>query len=74
MAGQYPCTPLVGMIIDRRGPWLCSLIAAFLFSIAFAGFSYQVNEMISTGSQPSPTSAYFLVFLFALAGFATVFS
>ncbi|KAJ7710025.1 major facilitator superfamily domain-containing protein [Mycena rosella] len=71
MAGQYPCTPLVGKIIDNQGPWLCSLIAALLFSFAFGSFSYMLEAL---ENPPSKASVYFLVFLFALAGFATVFS
>ncbi|KAJ7046664.1 MFS general substrate transporter [Mycena alexandri] len=75
MAGQYPCTPLVGKIVDSHGPWLCSLIASLLFSLAFGGFSYQVHQMLDTTSiQPSQISVYLLVLLFALAGFATVFA
>ncbi|KAJ7685074.1 MFS general substrate transporter [Mycena polygramma] len=73
MAGQYPCTPLVGKIVDRYGPWLCSLIASLLFPLAFGGFSYQVRHM-SGAAPPSQTSIASLVVLFALAGFATVFS
>ncbi|KAJ7774706.1 MFS general substrate transporter, partial [Mycena metata] len=74
MAGQYPCTPLVGKIVDSHGPWLCSLIASLLFSLAFGGFSYQVYQMIDPPMQPSQSSVYLLVLLFALAGFATVFA
>ncbi|KAJ6630679.1 MFS general substrate transporter [Mycena sp. CBHHK59/15] len=74
MAGQYPCTPLVGKIVDRQGPWLCSLIASLLFCVAFGCFAYETNHMLDAASAPSPSSVYFLVFLFALAGFATVFS
>ncbi|KAJ6596781.1 major facilitator superfamily domain-containing protein [Mycena vulgaris] len=74
MAGQYPCTPLVGKIVDSHGPWLCSLIASLLFSIAFGCFSYQVQHMLENQNQPSQASVYLLVLLFALAGFATVFS
>ncbi|KAJ6455693.1 MFS general substrate transporter [Mycena sanguinolenta] len=73
MAGQYPWTPLVGKIIDTRGPWLCSLVAALLFPLALACFSFKVNYMLETPGEP-PQTVYFLVFLFGLAGFATVFS
>ncbi|KAJ6496568.1 MFS general substrate transporter [Mycena vitilis] len=73
MAGQYPCTPLVGKIVDRYGPWLCSLIASLFFPLAFGGFSYQVRHM-SGAAQPPQSSIASLVVLFALAGFATVFS
>ncbi|KAJ7156094.1 MFS general substrate transporter [Mycena crocata] len=73
MAGQYPCTPLVGKIVDRHGPWLCSLIASILFSVAFGSFSYQVHRMLENSDPPSQASVYLLVLLFALAGFGTVF-
>ncbi|KAF8212358.1 MFS general substrate transporter, partial [Mycena galopus ATCC 62051] len=73
MAGQYPWTPLVGKIVDSRGPWLCSLIASLLFPLAFGCFSSQVHRMLETPSEP-PQTVYLLVFLFAVAGFATVFS
>ncbi|KAJ7273598.1 major facilitator superfamily domain-containing protein [Mycena haematopus] len=73
MAGQYPWTPLVGKLIDSRGPWLCSLIASLLFPLAFACFSSEVNRMLEAPSEP-PQTVYLLVFLFGLAGFATVFS
>ncbi|KAJ6547450.1 major facilitator superfamily domain-containing protein [Mycena capillaripes] len=72
MAGQYPCTPLVGKIVDRHGPWVSSFIASLLFPLAFGGFSYQVHHMLEA---PQPqASVALLVVLFGLAGFATVFS
>ncbi|KAJ7470654.1 MFS general substrate transporter [Mycena latifolia] len=74
MAGQYPCTPLVGKIVDSHGPWLCSLLASLLFSLAFGCFSYQVDQMLQHPNQQSQSSVYVLVLLFALAGFGTVFS
>ncbi|KAJ7109263.1 major facilitator superfamily domain-containing protein [Mycena epipterygia] len=74
MAGQYPCTPLVGKIVDSHGPWLSSLIAGLLFPLAFGSFSYQVHHILKSPTQPSQASVYLLVFLFALVGFATVFS
>ncbi|KAJ7905378.1 MFS general substrate transporter [Mycena olivaceomarginata] len=74
MAGQYPWTPLVGKLVDSRGPWLCSLIASLLFPLAFGCFSYQVRQMLDTPSEPPETAVYLLVLLFGIAGFATVFS
>lgn len=74
MAGQYPWTPLVGKLVDSRGPWLCSLIASLLFPLAFGCFSYQVRQMLETPSEPPETAVYLLVLLFGIAGFATVFS
>ncbi|KAJ7489823.1 MFS general substrate transporter [Mycena galericulata] len=72
MAGQYPCTPIVGKIVDSHGPWLSSLIAAFLFSLSFVSFSLRVEHMLD--NPLSQASVYLLVLLFALAGFGTVFS
>ncbi|KAJ7740720.1 MFS general substrate transporter [Mycena maculata] len=74
MAGQYPCTPLVGKLVDSYGPWLCSFVAAFLFPLAFGCFSYTVDQMLKSPTPPSQVSVYILVLLFALAGFGTVFS
>lgn len=76
MAAQYPFSPLVGKIVDRHGPWLCSLIASCLFFTAYGGFSITVRHMLgnSTTSPPPKASVYALVALFMLAGFGTVFS
>ncbi|KAK7014961.1 putative transporter MCH1 [Favolaschia claudopus] len=73
MAGQYPWTPLVGKLLDNRGPWSCSLIASLLFPLALGSFSHRVQAMLDTSHEP-PQSVYLLIFLFGVAGFATVFS
>ncbi|KAF7322887.1 MFS general substrate transporter [Mycena chlorophos] len=74
MAGQYPLTPLVGSVIDHYGPWLCSLIAAILFTVAFGAFSWQSYDILVDSQPPTQLSVYSLVICFALAGFATVFA
>nr|GAT47211.1 MFS general substrate transporter [Mycena chlorophos] len=74
MAGQYPLTPLVGSVIDHYGPWLCSLIAAILFTVAFGVFSWQSYDILVESQPPTQLSVYSLVICFALAGFATVFA
>ncbi|KAJ7219167.1 MFS general substrate transporter [Mycena pura] len=74
MAGQYPCTPLVGKIVDSYGPWACSLIASLLFSVAFGCFSFLVHRMLEMPTPPPETSVYLLIILSGLAGIATVFA
>jgi len=38
MISQYPIASFVGYLVDRKGPEICSLIAAFLFALGFGGF------------------------------------
>ncbi|QRW00168.1 major facilitator superfamily transporter [Ceratobasidium sp. AG-Ba] len=67
MMGQYPFAAGWGMIIDRIGPWACSLAASCLFSVSFGTFAYLIeHEGIS--------SHRWLVILFFLAGSAAVSS
>ncbi|KAF7304808.1 MFS general substrate transporter [Mycena kentingensis (nom. inval.)] len=74
MAGQYPLTPLVGAVIDRHGPRWCSLIASVLFCVAFGGFAFQTEGMLTSPTPPPSATLYLLVVWFAFAGFATVFA
>ncbi|KAJ7632507.1 MFS general substrate transporter [Roridomyces roridus] len=76
MASQYPLSPLVGRVLDKYGPWFCSLVASCLHSLALGGFSFAVWRMqdSSTDSAPTQASVYVLVTLFMLAGFGAVFS
>ncbi|KAG9127504.1 putative monocarboxylate transporter mch1 [Ceratobasidium sp. 392] len=67
MMGQYPFAAGWGMLIDRVGPWACSLAASCLFSVSFGTFAYLIeHEGIS--------SHRWLVLLFFLAGSAAVSS
>ena len=71
---QYTVAALVGWVIDRHGPSLCSLIAACLFSCGFGVFALKVHIASRDPPGPSQTSFYLFVFCFALAGLGTVFS
>jgi hypothetical protein len=74
MMSQYTVAALVGSVIDRHGPSICSLIAACLFSCGFGVFAFQVHNASRNLPGPSQTSFYLFVFCFALAGLGTVFS
>lgn len=75
MVGQYPAAAGVGYLIDTYGPWLCSLLAAILFSVGFGLFSLEcaktpgVDDLLVHSPQ---TSFYILTFLFLLCGLGTV--
>jgi hypothetical protein len=70
MMSQYPITPFVGYLVDRKGPAICSLIAAFLFVFGFGGFALEVKN----STKLSQASFYRLTFYFLLTGLGTVFS
>jgi hypothetical protein len=71
VAGQYPASALVGYLVDRHGPHVCSLISALLFGTGFGFFSH-----ITSGTTAiAPELAFrLLTFLFLLCGLATVSS
>jgi hypothetical protein len=71
---EYTAAALVGSVIDRHGPSICSLIAACLFSCGFGVFAFEVHNASRNPAGPSQTSFYLFVFCFALAGLGTVFS
>ena len=66
--GQYPFAALVGKVIDRFGPWSCSLVAAVLLSSGFGLFSLEIAKAPDNITQPSSTSFHNLTFFFFLAG------
>jgi hypothetical protein len=74
MMSQYTAASVVGKVIDVYGPSICSLIAAALFTAAFAGFSAQIHF-----SPDEPTAANSLAMFRGLtlaflgAGLGTVF-
>jgi hypothetical protein len=75
MIGQYPAAAGVGYLIDTYGPWLCSLIAAGLFSFGFGLFSLEISKTPGVDDlfhHLAQTSFYLLTFLFFLCGLATV--
>lgn len=74
MVGQYPFAAVVGKVIDRYGPWACSLVASLLFSSAFGLFSLEISKTPDDISQPSLSSFERLTILFFIGGLGTVFS
>lgn len=76
MVGQYPAAAGVGYLIDKHGPWLCSLLAAILFGTGFGFFSTEcaktpaaIDDKVEHGPQ---SSFYALTFFFLLCGLGTV--
>jgi len=74
MIGQYPFAAIVGKVIDRYGPWACSLISSLLFSLGFSLFSLEISKTPDDISQPSLSSFRHLAFFFFMVGLGTVFS
>ncbi|EGO20921.1 hypothetical protein SERLADRAFT_397857, partial [Serpula lacrymans var. lacrymans S7.9] len=74
MMGQYPFAAVVGKIVDRFGPWACSLISACLFSTGYGMFSWEIAKTPDDITQPSASSFHRLTGFFFMAGLATVFS
>ncbi|KAF8522205.1 MFS general substrate transporter [Hysterangium stoloniferum] len=75
MIGQYPVAPLVGMAIDRVGPWACSLTSAFLFATGFGLFSLEFRNAQNIPTQAPSSWAFYRLFLFYfLVGLGTVTS
>jgi len=75
MIGQYPAAAGVGYLIDTYGPWLCSLLAAVLFSVGFGLFSLECAKTPGVDGvlvHSSQTSFYILTFAFLLCGLGTV--
>lgn len=65
MMGQYPFAAGWGVVIDRVGPWACSLAGSLLFSTSFGTFAYLIEH-------EGTTSHRWLVLLFFMAGSAVV--
>lgn len=74
MMSQYTVAALVGSLVDRHGPSICSLIAACLFSCGFGVFAFEVHNAPRNLPGSSQASFYLFVFCFALAGLGTLFS
>lgn len=74
MMGQYPFAAMIGKVVDKYGPWACSIIASCLF---FAGFGLFAKEIISTPDDitvPSASTFHHLTIYFFIAGLGTAFS
>ena len=57
---EYTAAALVGSVIDRHGPSICSFIAACLFSCGFGVFAFQVHNASRNLPGSSQTSFRFL--------------
>jgi hypothetical protein len=74
MMGQYPFAAIIGKIIDKYGPWACSVIASCLF---FIGFGLSAREIAKTPDDmtlPSASSFHHLTAYFFIAGLGSAFS
>ncbi|KZT11258.1 MFS general substrate transporter [Laetiporus sulphureus 93-53] len=72
MIGQYASAAPVGKVLDRFGPWSCSLLASLMFASGYGLFALDYTRSPET---PEPSSAFpHLVVYFALLGLGTVFS
>ncbi|KAJ3887347.1 major facilitator superfamily domain-containing protein [Lentinula edodes] len=74
MAGQYPFSSIVGKLIDRYGPRVCSFLAAVMFSAAFGLSALEVSLSSARSSLPNTAVAERLTVYFAMAGLGTVLS
>lgn len=74
MIGQYPLAPVVGEVIDRYGPRICSLAAGIFFVLSFGGFASQLSLATDGADHTSLSSFRILVVCSLLAGFGTVSS
>ncbi|KAG2157356.1 MFS general substrate transporter [Suillus clintonianus] len=74
MMGQYPFAAMIGKVVDKYGPWACSIFASCLF---FTGFGLFANEIANTPDDivlPSASSFHHLTVYFFIAGLGTAFS
>ncbi|KAF5391265.1 hypothetical protein D9757_001985 [Collybiopsis confluens] len=74
MAGQYPFSSFVGMLIDRYGPRFCSFLAAITFSSAFGLSALEVSSASERPDSPNTAIAQRLTLYFAMAGLGTILS
>ncbi|KAJ4488067.1 major facilitator superfamily domain-containing protein [Lentinula aciculospora] len=74
MAGQYPFSSIVGKLIDRYGPRVCSFLAAIMFSAAFGLSALEVSLYTEHPELPNTAVAKRLAVYFAIAGLGTVLS
>lgn len=74
MMGQYPFGAIIGKVVDKYGPWACSIIASCLF---FAGFGLSAREITNTPDDitvPSASTFHHLTIYFFIAGLGTACS
>ena len=74
MIGQYPFAAVVGKVIDRFGPWSCSLASSILFSLGFGLFALEIAKTPDDITVPSKSSFERLALFYFMAGLGTVTS
>ncbi|KAI0065494.1 MFS general substrate transporter [Artomyces pyxidatus] len=74
MMGQYPFAAVVGKVIDRYGPWACSLMASILFATGLGMFSLEIAKTPDDITAPSQSSFHRLTVFFFMAGLGAVSS
>ena len=75
MVGQYPFAAIVGKVLDTRGPRVCSLIAALMFSVGFGLFAYEIADAPEYPQQGETAQVFRrMVVYFGMVGLGTVFS
>lgn len=73
MISQYPLALPVGSFVDKRGPALCSLGAALLFSLGFGTIASQ-TVTLPVGDHASSASFFWLIFSYLCIGTSTILS
>ncbi|CAA7271802.1 unnamed protein product [Cyclocybe aegerita] len=73
MMSQYTIAALVGSVIDRYGPGVCSLISALSFSSGFGGFAFEVYRNPDALPESATALFYRFTFFFLLVGLGSVF-
>jgi hypothetical protein len=74
MMGQYPFSAFLGKVVDEYGPWVCSLIASFLFSSSFAIIAAEIAKTPDDITEPSESSFRILAGSFFMMGLGTAAS
>ncbi|PCH38118.1 MFS general substrate transporter [Wolfiporia cocos MD-104 SS10] len=74
MVGQYATAAPVGKVLDRYGPWSCSLIASLVLSLGYGLFAWDYSKSSEDAIASSLSVFPHLVIYFGLLGTGTVLS
>ncbi|KAG0705902.1 MFS general substrate transporter [Suillus ampliporus] len=74
MMGQYPFAAMIGKVVDKYGPWACSIVASCLFFTGFGLFAKEIANTPDDITVPSASSFHHLTVYFFIAGLGTAFS
>ncbi|KAG1754510.1 MFS general substrate transporter [Suillus lakei] len=74
MMGQYPFAAMIGKVVDKYGPWACSIVASCLFFIGFGLFAKEIADTPDDIAVPSASTFHHLTVYFFIAGLGTAFS